>query len=82
MKRYLSWLVVMIGLAAVLLGVPRVGAADAVVGHGTAASCTEAAFDSALTAAQAAQVSMLAPTPAAAALSTAPLSAPVTQKRK
>ena len=53
MKRYLSWLVVMIGLAAVLLGVPRVGAADAVVGHGTAASCTEAAFDSALTAAQA-----------------------------
>ena len=48
MKQYLSWLFVMIGVAALLSGAPRARAADAVVGNGTAASCTEAAFDAAL----------------------------------
>ena len=52
MKRYLSWLLVMIGVAVGLVGAPPARAANAVVGSGTAASCTEAAFDSALAAAQ------------------------------
>jgi len=53
MKRYMSWLLVMIGVTAVLFGAAREArAANAVVGSGTAASCTEAAFDSALTTAQ------------------------------
>jgi len=52
MKRYMSWLAVVVCLTVGLLVAPRARAADAVVGNGMAASCTEAAFDSALVAAQ------------------------------
>lgn len=52
MKRYMIWIAVFV-LAAMMIGGAPARAANAVVGNGTAASCTEAAFDSALSAASA-----------------------------
>jgi len=52
MRRYASWLAVVVCLAGILWSAGGVRAADAVVGNGTAASCTEAAFNAALATAQ------------------------------
>ena len=52
MRRYVKWLAVVICLVGLAWGAGGARAADAVVGSGTAASCTEAAFDAALTTAQ------------------------------
>ena len=48
MKHRLSYLILVLTLLAAMLNTSPVYAANAVVGNGTAASCTEAAFDSAL----------------------------------
>ena len=52
MRRYVKWLAVVVCLVGLAWGAAGARAANAVVGNGTAASCTEAAFDSALATAQ------------------------------
>ncbi len=52
MRRYMKWMAVVVCLAGLAWGAGGARAADAVVGNGTAASCTEAAFDAALVTAQ------------------------------